>query len=550
MKRIRISLQLMILTILLVVMGQIYWLNRLYDQEFDNLKRGIDVQFRNSFFQLQRIRFLKDSTLFNQVLDTVYIEPEKKKKTLPKKNNPKILVSIDGSIFTDSTVPKKLDDIKPENIRSIRVINSKRQTLPPEFFESIILKSGNNKNSDSFPKSKPIVVEGINISLVKDTVPVKEPILVGMPLKENPAPQKNNINRSGNPIIQVISNNKTLNDSIPVEEVKKSFQRILNPNQKELSYFIIRERWKRTEFPQLDQTKDTLKGFITSPQLSGIQKIFSYQVLFPDVHFFVLKQMSGQIIGSLIMIVMLITAFLFIYYTLHRQKRLADMKNEFISNITHELKTPIATVHVALEALHNFKAIDDPQKTKEYLDISISELNRLELLVDNVLKRSMIEKDAILLEQSIVDLQKIIQHVLLNLKIQFEKTSAKITFDINGEDFKLKGDELHLSALLHNLLDNAIKYSNKKPEINIKLKKDIKSIFISIEDNGIGIPKEYQGKVFQPFFRVPNMDRHNVKGYGLGLSYVAQIIKLHGGAISVSESPQKGTIFNIELPIA
>ena len=534
----------MILTIVLVALGQTYWLIRLYHQEFDNLKQGMDAQFRNSFFQLQRIRFLKDSILFNELLDTVYIDPVKKKPITYQKTN-----KISGIYFRDSTVVKNLNDIKPENIRSIRMINTKTQPLPPELLESIILKAGAKDSTDSIPAKQFTHVEGVNIRLAVDTVPVDNPILIGVPLTEEVIPEKPKTNQRRNPMIQVISNNKTLNDSIPLADVQKYFQKTLASDQQSISYRIIRERWNKKEYPQIVQTKDTLSGFITSPQLSGIQKPFSYQILFPDVQDFLLNQMSLQITGSVLMIFMLITAFVFIYHTMRRQKKLADIKNEFISNITHELKTPISTVHVALEALQNFNVIDNPVKTKEYLNISISELNRLELLVDNVLKRSMFEKESIKLELTNIDLKKLIQQVVQTLHLQFEKSDAHITIDAEGDDFTLIADQLHITSVVYNLLDNAIKYCEEKPVIAIKLKKEISGVLLSIEDKGIGIPQEYRDKIFQPFFRVPNRDRHNTKGYGLGLSYVAQIVTLHRGTIRVSDKNNKGTIFIIQLPI-
>lgn len=549
----------MILTIILVTLGQTYWLIKLYHQEFDNLKKGMDAQFRTSFYELQRTRFLKDSSLFSQISDTVYFESEKKKIVTKKNPNRKILLTIGSAYFIDSTATNNINDLKPEKLRSTNIINTKNQPLPPEFFESIILKAKDTSETDSIQKLKKLLVQGISITLAKDTSSVKKPVLIGVPVQDEMSVLKLNKNKNKGskskelasfkvPYIQVISANKTLNDSIPLGDIKMIFQKSLLPNQQEIPYQVIRENWNKNELTKMDHTRDTLNGFITSPQLSGLKKTFSYQILFPDVQKFIFKKMSVQVIGSVLMILILIIAFAFIYNTLRRQKRLADIKNEFISNITHELKTPIATVHVALEALQNFNAIDDPKKTKEYLDISISELNRLELLVDNVLKRSMLEKDSIKLDLSTIDLYQLLQNVLQTLKLQFEHTETKVSIKKKGDGFTITGDQLHITSVIYNLLDNALKYSDGSPEINITIYKENNTIILSIEDNGIGIPKEYKDKIFQAFFRVPNMDRHNVKGYGLGLSYVAQIVKLHHGTINVSEGSNKGSIFNIKLP--
>jgi two-component system phosphate regulon sensor histidine kinase PhoR len=230
-----------------------------------------------------------------------------------------------------------------------------------------------------------------------------------------------------------------------------------------------------------------------------------------------------------------------------KQRRLADLKNEFISNITHELKTPISTVGVAIEALKNFNAINDPQKTKEYLDISSNELQRLGLLVDKVLKLSMFEKKEIELKYESVNLKDIVDEVTASLKLQLEKNNARISVTQNG-DLNLQGDRLHLLSVVFNLIDNAVKYSNGDPSIQIELNGDEQNVELSIKDNGIGIPQEYQNKVFEKFFRVPVGDTHNTKGYGLGLSYAAHVVKKHNGIISVDSQPGLGTRFTIILP--
>jgi two-component system phosphate regulon sensor histidine kinase PhoR len=242
-----------------------------------------------------------------------------------------------------------------------------------------------------------------------------------------------------------------------------------------------------------------------------------------------------------------ILSFVLLYRNLLKQRRLAELKNEFISNITHELKTPIATVGVAIEALKNFNAIQDPQKTKEYLDISSNELQRLGMLVDKVLKLSMFEKKEIELKYESLNLKDIVDEVTTSLRLQLEKNNVKVSLTQNG-DLTLQGDRLHLLSVVFNLLDNAIKYSNGDPSIQIELNGDEQNVELSIKDNGIGIPQEYQTKVFEKFFRVPAGDTHNTKGYGLGLSYVAHVVKKHGGIISVDSQPSLGTRFTIILP--
>jgi two-component system, OmpR family, phosphate regulon sensor histidine kinase PhoR len=225
-----------------------------------------------------------------------------------------------------------------------------------------------------------------------------------------------------------------------------------------------------------------------------------------------------------------------------------ELKNDFISNITHELKTPVTTVGVALEALKSFNGLDNPALTSEYLDIAQNELNRLSILTDKILKASSFENNGVEYNAEPVELDKIIDQVLGSLKLVFERQQAKISFTKEGTDFQLLGSSVHLTSVVYNLLDNALKYSKEIPEIEIHLKSTPDALTIIIKDHGIGISSEYKKKVFEKFFRVPTGDVHNIKGYGLGLSYVDSVVKSHRGSITVDSEVGKGSEFSIRLP--
>jgi two-component system phosphate regulon sensor histidine kinase PhoR len=260
-----------------------------------------------------------------------------------------------------------------------------------------------------------------------------------------------------------------------------------------------------------------------------------------------IKRIGAPILFSLILLGITILSFMLMYRNMIKQRRLAEAKNEFISNITHELKTPIATVGVAIEALKNFNAIQDPQRTREYLDISSNELQRLSLLVDKVLKLSMFEKQGIDLKYEAINLEQLVNEVSGSLKLQTERHHAIINITAEG-DLNLQGDKLHLQSVVFNLLDNALKYSKDEPRIDIDMKGGENTVVLTVADNGIGIPSEYRDKIFEKFFRIPHGDTHNAKGYGLGLSYVAQVIEKHKGTIAVDSKEGAGTTFSITLP--
>ena len=279
----------------------------------------------------------------------------------------------------------------------------------------------------------------------------------------------------------------------------------------------------------------------------GFAHPVTYELSLGNSFGYLIKKLISPILFSLFLVGVTVFSFGLLYRNLQRQRKLTEIKNEFISNITHELKTPIATVGVAIEALRNFNAINDPQRTKEYLDISQNELQRLSLLVDKVLKLSIFEKKEIELKYELLDLKGVVDEVVSSMRLQIEKHHAIVSINTEG-DTHLQGDRLHLLSVVFNLLDNALKYGNGNIAIKFDLKEKENEIELSVADNGIGISQEYKDKVFEKFFRVPLGNTHNTKGYGLGLSYVSHVIQRHKGKIEVESQPGLGSKFIITLP--
>ena len=272
------------------------------------------------------------------------------------------------------------------------------------------------------------------------------------------------------------------------------------------------------------------------------------QVQYSQYKSYLLQGMTPHILFSLFLYSCIALAFFLIYRNFREQQRLTQLKNDFISNITHELKTPITTVGVAIEALSNFNALQDPRRTQEYLDISKNELQRLSILVDKVLKMSLFEQAEPELKFEAIDLKILIDEIQNSMKLQFEKLRAQFDFILKGNHFLVRGDRIHLTSVIYNLIDNALKYSQEQPKISIELENQDQQICMSVRDQGMGIANEYQDKIFDKFFRIPAGDTHDVKGHGLGLSYVASVIKKHNGSINLDSQPGKGSCFTIHLP--
>jgi two-component system, OmpR family, phosphate regulon sensor histidine kinase PhoR len=272
-----------------------------------------------------------------------------------------------------------------------------------------------------------------------------------------------------------------------------------------------------------------------------------YELRFLNSNYFFLKRITPQILFSVFLTLLTTGSFLILYRNLILQKKLMVLKNDFISNVTHELKTPITTVGVALEALKNFKGLENKVLTEEYLEIAQKELGRLSLLTDKILKTAIFEDKGIEFSPEELSLDSLVEEVVTSLKLLIEKTGAAVELEKSGVNFTLMGSAEHLLSVVYNLLDNAIKYSPANASIKILLQEEKEHIILSVKDNGIGIAKEYQKKIFEKFFRVPTGDVHTIKGYGLGLSYVESVIKSHGGTMIVESEPNKGSTFIVAL---
>lgn len=260
---------------------------------------------------------------------------------------------------------------------------------------------------------------------------------------------------------------------------------------------------------------------------------------------YLFKKIWPSSLMSLLLFLLVTAGFYFLNKSRKEQEQINLLKNEFVSNMTHELKTPISTISVALEALTNFDQINDPAKTKEYLDISKHELNRLHILLDKVLKMSSFEDSGMKLEKQTVDIKVLISEILKSMKLHFEKNKVYLDYTVTGVNHLVYGDKVHLTNVLYNLIDNAVKYSQDDSKIHINIGENQNHIQVAIKDNGIGIPEKYKTQIFDRFFRVPQNDLHNTKGHGLGLNYVKEVIDKHDGHIEVDSKENQGTTMTL-----
>jgi two-component system, OmpR family, phosphate regulon sensor histidine kinase PhoR len=482
-RRINISIFLMLLAIVAIVAFQSYWLRKNYVEEEENLSFRTNVLFRDALQIVQADKLNLDSN-----------------------------ASSNFRFRTRYNAVGTLDIMRRRAMGD--TLRRKRKAAT-----EVILEKGHVKwfsDSPPPPPGKPDSLATIRVF--------------------------NSPGRDNKQVIQILRGVESLHDSITVEDLTDRYANLLKEENINLGFLISKRNSPAREdgfFPVEDGPRNEIT--------LGFSKPVTFRVDLDDTTWYIIRKMSSQILISFLLVGLTIFSFILLLRNLIQQRRLTQLKNDFISNITHELKTPIATVSVAIEALRNFNALHDPQRTKEYLDISANELQRLSLLVDKVLKLSMFEKHQIELREESVDLQQLVEEVVSSMKLQFEKYRAKVSIRPEGKDFVIKADRLHVTSVVFNLLDNALKYSKANPAIQIDLKETATDVEMSITDNGIGIAPEFRKRIFDKFFRVPQGDTHNVKGYGLGLSYVAYVIQRHRGTIDMESQPGIGSRFIIKL---
>jgi two-component system phosphate regulon sensor histidine kinase PhoR len=264
----------------------------------------------------------------------------------------------------------------------------------------------------------------------------------------------------------------------------------------------------------------------------------------------VYEDLRPRMIAAILFTLVIFSAFGLTVYTMIRQKKLNIIKNDFINNMTHEFKTPIATISLAVDALKNPKVICNPEKLNYFSSIIKEENQRMNRQVETILKSALLDKQEIQLNKKPLHVHKIIEDVADNFALRLQEKGGDMTMHLNAENDLIEGDEVHINNIINNLLDNAVKYSKEAvpPHIVLSTSSTARKLVVRIEDNGIGMTRETVKRIFEKFYRAHTGNIHNVKGFGLGLSYVKSVVDAHDGAIKPESTLGKGSSFTIELP--
>lgn len=473
------------ITVIITIAVQVYWNYREYQINKQNLISKVQLSLDNSveayFANLTKSGIITFTSQNGK-------NSKEKTDTIVVKTNSRrgLRKQIDSTLQNIANVEKN---------KSILVENSRNNSRP--FFYSA---------NDVIPKHLDSLISKVAISISRDTLDLEK--LNSYLIKEF---ERNRINVTYG--LKYKYSQRSFEDSI----IEKTID------------------YKLENFPKNHLQTISKSTFL--PHRSNLELLFTNETAI------LLRNSFISILLSLLLSASIIASLFYLLKTIYKQKQLAEVKNDLINNITHEFKTPIATISTALEAMKSFNALEDKVKSEKYISIANSQVNKLNEMVEKILETASLNHEELVLQKEPVHLNELIENVLEKFRfINMEKT---INFKNSEKDILLNLDRFHFENALGNIIDNAIKYGGNT--INVDLTSTNKNSIILIKDNGNGIHKAQKEKVFEQFYRIPTGNTHTVKGFGIGLYYTKKIIEKHGGSIDIIYDKHNNTLFKLEL---
>lgn len=351
-------------------------------------------------------------------------------------------------------------------------------------------------------------------------------------------------------IAKLLSSEEDSDNKIQLQYIDSTFSAELSERDIIIEYYL--ELYDNKTKEVIERTSEKFpndNNLIISDILVTVNKSKYVRVISTNRNQIILYHIGWSGLLSILLFILVMVCFVYMLTTIFKQKQLSEIKNDFINNMTHELKTPISTVSAIVESMQSFGVLEDKEKAQKYLALSKKELTRLSGLVEKVLNMAREEKaPAKMVKEKISLTEMMCNNIKTGQHIKQNNKKVTLYTETQENANHLYADRFHINNVLQNLVENSIKYSNDDVEIFIKSTRIKKHIYITVSDNGIGIPHKYQAKIFDKFYRVPTGDIHNVKGFGLGLHYVKSIIEKHQGRIEIKSEVNKGTTFTIILP--
>jgi two-component system, OmpR family, phosphate regulon sensor histidine kinase PhoR len=367
-------------------------------------------------------------------------------------------------------------------------------------------------------------------------------------MKRRFAVKTNRLKRVANKVVQEIS---TWEEDVSIDRVNEVLTKELRNRNIPIPFEIgiIKDSLISSRTSKADSVLLAKSNYKVNMFPNDIfQKNIQLSVYFPEKESFIYKTINWLLLISLFFSVIVLVTFGVSIYFILRQKKISEMKSDFINNMTHEFKTPIATISVAADSISNQKVIENPDRIRYFIEMIKKENLRMNRQVEDILTIARLDKKEFEFKWEAIDLHEVIENAMQSIVLQVEKKGGTITSDFQAINPVATSDANHFANLIYNLLDNANKYSLNAPEIKISTRNTNKGVLITIEDKGIGMTKTVQGRIFERFYRQTSGNIHNVKGFGLGLSYVKAILEANRGNITVHSEPGKGSSFEVFIP--
>lgn len=519
----RLLVVLMSLSLIGIILVQVYWFNTSFKNNEEQFRFHVKQVIGNVAERLEKDEALSFIDKYKKLKDSIGKEPQKSDflefgyYQRDSRTNETIIYS--NSIIAEDYgisspfFDKKLDSLKFKNF------SSKRST--EVYSNSDIDKSGANQNVNPDIKitkaGKLDVLDNAQFEIFfKDIAAAK-------PLQDRISKEKLS---------------KLLEEALLEYDVITPFE------------FSIYSNGLATKV-QSDNFKFDEDGTYSIPVFKDNEGNEKYVLMveFPNKEKFLFSELVGISILSIIFTLVIIIAYTSALSQLMRQRQISEIKTDFINNMTHEFKTPIATINLALDAIKNPKVIEDKEKVYRYLQMIRDENKRMHAQVENVLRISKLEKKELDIAKESNNIHEIIEDAIEHVNLIIEDRGGNITAQLNATRTTVLINDVHFTNVIVNILDNAIKYSTDSPVIEVNTENINDFVLIKIKDNGIGMSKAAQKRIFEKFYREHTGDVHNVKGHGLGLAYVKRIIEDHNGQIYVDSEKGKGSTFTIKLPL-
>ncbi len=534
---------LMGISILAIIIIQLVWMNNAIKVRNELFDRSVNEALNST---TNRLETLQDFRMINHFAfdDTMFRGP------IPTPPAPPIPPDALGRAPRHDSFPKKRSN---QQIKMIVKSGKNKNGFQYQIStRRDSLHSGEDNvifiNTDSMARNlKTVYAQGINkfdslvgkLDYQKDTT--------GQ-LKKEFEFRTRKLKRVANKAVQEIS---TWEEDVPIERVNEVLTKELGNRNIPIPFEIgiIKDSLISSKTEQADSILLAQSTYKVNMFPNDIfQKNTQIAVYFPDKDTFIYKTLNWLLFISLIFSVIVLVTFAVSIYFILKQKKISEMKSDFINNMTHEFKTPIATISVAADSISNLKVIENPERIRYFIEMIKKENLRMNRQVEDILTIARLDKKEFEFKWEALNLHEVIENAIQSIVLQVEKKGGNITSELLAVNPVATSDANHFANLIYNLLDNANKYSMNAPEIKISTRNTSKGVLITVEDKGIGMTKMVQSRIFERFYRQTSGNIHNVKGFGLGLSYVKAVLEANRGNISVHSEPGKGSSFEVYIP--